>query len=167
MNERPRLKIKQTTTDKLLEIGAWTGLVSTWVLTITCYTSLPDRIPLHYNHAGEADGFGDKAFILILPIVATVLVTGLSILNKYPQVFNYSVNITADNALKHYTNATRLLRYLKFILVLIFGYITLHTISNADTQASGLGAWFLPVSLGLIFIPLTYIVIQSFISVRK
>ena len=161
MNERPKIQLELTTTDKIFEILGWTSILAIWVLTITNYTNLPDTISIHYNGVGQADGFGDKGNILALPITATILFIGLTILNKFPHVFNYPTNISADNALRQYTNATRLIRYLKFIIVVIFGLIAFQTIRNVNGQASGLGVWFLPLILGLIFIPLTYYCIKS------
>ena len=148
MRERPKLKLELTTFDKTLEILGWISILAIWVLTITNYTNLPDTIPIHYNGAGQADGFGGKDNILTLPLIATILFVGLTILNKFPHVFNYPTNITADNALRQYTNATRLIRYL-------------------NGQTSGLGVWFLPLTLGLIFIPLTYFVIKSFKTTKQ
>ena len=162
MGERPKLKLELTTFDKTLEILGWTSILAIWVLTITNYTNLPNTIPIHYNGAGQADGFGGKATILTLPIIATVLFIGLTILNKFPHIFNYPTNITQENALRQYTNATRLIRYLKLIIVVIFGLIAFKTIQNASGEADGLGIWFLPLTLGLIFIPLTYFVVKSF-----
>lgn len=162
MNERPKIKLGLTTIDKTFEILGWISIFAIWVLTITNYTNLPDTIPIHYNGAGQADGFGGKGNILILPLIATVLFAGLTILNKFPHVFNYPTNITAENALRQYTNATRLIRYLKFIIVVIFGLIALQTIRNVNGQTNGPAFWFLPLTLGLIFIPLTYFVIKSF-----
>ncbi len=162
MSERPKLKLELTTFDKILEILGWASILVIWVLTITNYTNLPDTIPIHYNGAGQADGFGGKTTILTLPLIATVLFIGLTILNKFPHIFNYPTNITPDNALRQYTNATRLIRYLKFIIVVIFGLIALKTIQNANGQEDGLGIWFLPVTLGLIFIPMIYYIVKSF-----
>lgn len=136
MNERPKIKLGLTTTDKIFEILGWTSVLAIWVLTITNYTSLPDTIPIHYNGAGQADGFGGKVNILTLPLIATVLFVGLTILNKFPHIFNYPTNITADNALRQYTSATRLIRYLKFIIVVIFGLISIQTIRNVNGQTS-------------------------------
>ncbi|MBL7767102.1 MAG: DUF1648 domain-containing protein [Chitinophagaceae bacterium] len=161
MNERPKIKLEQSTLDKMLEMLGWTSILAIWVLVITSYQNLPDIIPIHYNSAGQANDFGGKGHILTLPIVATFLFIGLSILNKFPHVFNYPTNITEDNALKQYTKATRLLRYLKFIIVLIFGLITMKTISNVYEQTNGLGTWFLALTIGLVIIPLTYYVIKS------
>ena len=162
MNERPKIKLELTTTDKTFEILGWISVLAIWVFTITNYTNLPDIIPTHYNGAGQVDGFGGKGYIFTWPLIATFLFTGLTILNKFPHVFNYPTNITADNALRKYTNATRLIRYLKFIIVIVFGLITFKTIQNVNGEASGFGIWFLPLTLGLIFIPLTYFVIKSF-----
>jgi uncharacterized membrane protein len=160
MNKRPKIKLELTKTDKLLEILGWTSILAIWILIITNYTNLPDTISIHYNGAGQVDGFGGKGNILTLPLVATILFIGLTIINKFPNVFNYPANITADNALNQYTIATRLIRYLKFIIVVIFGLIALQTIRNVNGQISGLGVWFLPLTSGLIFIPLTYFVIK-------
>ncbi len=162
MDERPKIKLELTTTDKIFEILGWTSIFAIWVLTITNYTKLPDIIPIHYNAMGQADGFGRKGNILILPIIATVLFVGLTILNKFPHVFNYPTNITTDNALRQYTNATRLIRYLKLIIVVIFGLISYQTIRNANGQTEGLGTWFLPLTMGLLFIPLIYFIVKSF-----
>ena len=131
MNKRPKIKIELTTTDKVLEILGWASVLAIWVLTITNYTNLPDTIPIHYNSAGQADGFGEKGNILILPLMATVLFSGLTILNRFPHIFNYPVNITTDNALRQYTHATRLIRYLKLIIVVIFGIILARAIRTA------------------------------------
>jgi len=166
MEEQPKIKLELTTIDKTLEILGWISILAIWVLTITNYTNLPDTIPIHYNGAGHADGFGRKGNILILPLISTVLFIGMTILNKLPQVFNYPTDITKDNALRQYTNATRMIRYLKVIIVVIFGVIVLQTIRNANGQTSGLGVWFLPLTLGLIFVPLTYFLIISFRKIK-
>ena len=166
MSVRPKLKLELTTFDKTLEILGWSSILAIWVLPITNYTNLPDTIPIHYNGAGQADGFGEKATILTLPLIATVLFLGLTILNKFPHIFNYPTNITKDNALRQYTNATRLIRYFKLIIVIIFGLITFKTIQNANGQAEGLGVWFLPLTLGLIFIPLTFFLVKSFQAIK-
>jgi uncharacterized membrane protein len=160
MGERPKLKLEPTKIDKTVEIMGWLLICAVWTLVINTYKSLPDIIPTHYNGAGLADGFGDKSMIFTLPLVATVLFVGLTILNKFPHIFNYPGDITKDNALRQYTNATRLIRYLKVIIVVIFGLISYQTINHANGQTEGLGLWFLPLTLGLIFIPTIYFLIK-------
>jgi uncharacterized membrane protein len=126
------------------------------------YSSLPDTIPTHFNAAGEADGFGRKASIVSLPVVASLLYIGLTLLNRVPHSFNFPTPVTQDNALPQYTNATRMIRYLKLILVVVFAGISYQTIQQANGTGEGLGIWFLPLTLVLIFMPLLYFVIKSF-----
>lgn len=159
---RPRIRIELTVTDKAVEIIGWVALLAIWVLVISNYSNLPDTIPTHYNGIGNADGFGNKTNILILPLIANILFVGITIINKFPYIFNYPTQITEENALRQYTNATRMLRFMKLILVILFGLITFKTIQGANGQSFGHGVWFLPLTLSLIFIPLTYFIIKSF-----
>ena len=161
MEKRPKIIIVQTTSDKIFEIVGWFLLFSIWFLTVINYSNLPETIPIHYNGQGKVDRFGGRATIFSLPIIATILFIGMTILNKFPQVFNYPTKITEDNAFNQYTNATRLIRYLKLIIVLVLGLITFRTIQNANGDSEGLGIWFLPLIIGLIFIPLTYFIFKS------
>jgi uncharacterized membrane protein len=160
--ERPKLNVQLTTTDKLLELFGWGVLLALWVWTGTSYSNLPDTIPTHFNAAGEADDYGRKASIFGLPVVASLLYIGLTLLNRVPHIFNFPTPVTQENALIQYTNATRMIRSLKLILVVVFGGISFQTIQQANGETDGLGVWFLPVTLGLIFLPLIYFVIKSF-----
>ncbi len=162
MNEKPRIKPELTTTDKTFEILSWLALLGMWVLVITNYASLPDQIPVHFNAAREADAFGGKGNIWGMPIISTALFGGLTILNKFPHVFNYPTKITADNALSQYTIATRLIRYAKLSIVIIFGIIVWQIIRNANGETDGIGAWFLPIAIGLVFIATTYFGVKLF-----
>ena len=159
--ERPKIKLIPTTADNLVDLLGWIMLLSIWALTTTHYSALPDTIPTHFNAAGEADGFGSKASIIGLPVIATLLFIGLTVLNRYPHSFNYPTAITQDNALRLYTLATRMLRYLKLVLVLVFGGIEFMTIQHATGKGAGLGVWFLPLTLVLVFLPLVYFVVKS------
>ena len=159
--ERPKFKIQLSPTDQALELLGWGVLLALWVWTGTNYSSLPDTIPTHFNAAGEADGFGRKASIVGLPLIATLLYIGLTLLNRFPHIFNFPTPITPDNALSQYTNATRMIRFLKLILVLVFAGISFQTIQQANGTGEGLGLWFLPLTLVLVSMPLLYFVVKS------
>ena len=154
MNKRPRIKLQLNQTDKILEIVGWISVVGIWALPLINYSILPEIIPIHFNGAGKANGFGNKTHIFILPIISTLLFIGLTILNKHPHIFNYPSQITKENAVHQYTNATRMMRVLKLVIVLLFGLIIFKTIENVNGNADGLGTWFLPFTIGL-FISLT------------
>lgn len=53
------------------------------------YPSLPPEIPIHFNAAGVADGWGARSNILLLSAIMVVLVSGVSWGSRYPHGFNY------------------------------------------------------------------------------
>jgi uncharacterized membrane protein len=161
MDKNPKIELQLNQTDKILEIIGWIAVFGIWVLTVANYLELPEIIPTHYNEAGEADGFGNKSNILALPIISTLLFIGLTILNKRPHVFNYPSEITKENALFQYTNATRMIRFLKIIVMIIFGWIVFKTIQNVNRNEDGLGTWFLPLTMAIIFIPIIYFMMNT------
>ncbi len=161
MEKRPKIKLKLSPTDKIAEYMGWIMLSAVWILTLAYYKSLPDIIPVHYNAAGEADRHGEKWMIFTLPLIATLLYIGMTLLNKHPHIFNYPIPITKENAEKQYTFATRMTRYLKLVIVVIFGLIAFTTIRHAYDQEAKPGVWFLPVLLGMLATPIIYWLIRS------
>lgn len=154
--KRPRLKIELTPLDKLLEAVGWFALFAMWIGLIISYDQLPETIPTHYNAQGVVDGYGNKSDIWMLPIVASALFVGMTLLNRIPHIFNYLTTITEENALRQYTIATKMMRFVKLVLVLVIGCLVYKTISIAGGVESGLGRYFTPLMLGAIFIPLVY-----------
>lgn len=152
--ERPIIKLKLSATDLIVDRLVWAGLLFIWVFTIISYSRLPEIIPTHFDIKGQVNGYGSKITIWIVPAILAVIVAGISTLNKYPHIFNYLKPITPGNAQKQYVLATRMLRYLKLAVVVIFGLITVSTVSTANTQKAGIGIWVLPVSLIFIFVPI-------------
>ncbi|MFZ4475921.1 MAG: DUF1648 domain-containing protein [Saprospiraceae bacterium] len=167
MEPRPIIKLELSTSDKILEFAGWLTILLVWVLTFANYKILPDQIPTHFNAAGVADGYGAKWMIFTLPLVSTVVFVGLTILNKYPHIFNYLTTITESNAQREYTNATKLIRGLKFAIAFVFGLIAYQTIQHATRQTQELGVWFFPLVVGLVFVPVILYFTQSIHNSRS
>ena len=157
--KRPKIKIGLTLFDFIIEIAGFVAMIALWVLVGVTYSKLPDVIPIHYNASGQADNFGEKSRIIMLPVIATVLYAGMTILSRYPRLFNYPVTITENNASFQYRNMSKMIRCLKLSIVLIFGGIVLQTIRSVE----GLGVWFLPFTLAVVFIPMVFFMARSFI----
>ena len=151
-----------TQSDRILEVLGWVAVLGIWILTLAYYYELPETIAIHFNAAGKADGSGHKTTILGLPIISTIMFIGLTILNKHPNVFDYPVRITEENALYQYRNASRMLRFIKLAVIIVFGVIVYRTIQYTNGDSDGLGAWFLPATMSLIFIPTIYFLIKAF-----
>lgn len=129
---RPVLEIPLTRSDKVLEVLCWSGLVALWLATFFVYADLPYTIPVHFNVAGKIDRLGTKNNIWAISAITTLLVIGLTLLNLKPHIFNYPEEITPENAERNYKMGTRLLRYLKLFIVILFGAILLVTAKSSD-----------------------------------
>lgn len=165
-SNRPRIKLQPTVFDRRMEQASVLCLVLLWGITLFSFLTLPGIIPTHFNASGEPDAQGSKYVLWILPAIGTLIYLGITQLNKYPHIFNYAVTITEQNAAEQYSIATRLLRFLKLAILLIFACIVLYSYLSATGITNGPGPWFLPVTMGFMLIPVIISVARS-IKSRK
>lgn len=150
--KRPRIIVPYKQVDIVMELISITLLIGIWLFPTMNYSELPENIAIHFNAQGKADDFGSKMTIWILPGIATLIFVLLYILNKFPHLHNYMVNITEENALMNYRISTRLLRFINMFCMIIFAVIVYDIIGMS--KGSGpklLNTWFL---IGTIVIPI-------------
>ena len=162
MEIRPRIKPSLSVTDKFVEVVCLTLLFFMWGFTVHIFFKMPDIIPIHFNAAGEVNNYGSKRTIFLAPVIATIIFWVLSMLNKYPWIFNYMVDITESNAARQYAIATRLLRFLKLNIVIIVAIVTIYIYLSVKGISKGPGLWFLPFVCILMLGPTVYLIIKSF-----
>lgn len=166
MESRPKPEVKLTQFDKALElIGVFTLLVM-WGLAVYYFFILPNIIPIHFNTSGQPDGYGPKYTLFILPVTALIIYILLTQINKRPNIFNYTTKITAANALHQYTNGTKVIRYLKTFIVVLFTVIFLFANLMATGKSRMSGSWLLPLTLALVYVPAGYFVFKSFTTAK-
>ena len=70
-----------------------------WVTCSALYgpEPLPARVPTHFDLAGHPNGWGSPAALFLLPAIALVLYCGMTLVARYPSVFNYPVRVTPAN----------------------------------------------------------------------
>lgn len=127
--KRPIIKLQLSLFDKIIEGIGFGLLIMLWLCVYVQYAGLPESIPIHFNFSGAADSFGHRSDIYSLPMLATALYILLTVVNNFPHYFNYLTPITPENAHRQYIIATRLLRYLKVLVLVIFATlisITIH-----------------------------------------
>jgi uncharacterized membrane protein len=151
---RPIINLEMGPADLILEILGIVSLLCFIGFTIYYSSRLPEVVPTHFNAIGEPDDYGSKASLWMLPVVAIVIYSIFTSLGRIPEKFNYPVRITPANAHREYTLRTRLLRYLKLVIVLMFFFISYKTVMVAQGLSGGLGIWFLPVFIGIIVVPI-------------
>ena len=134
------MKIKRKKFDIILNILCWIILVSTMLFLIITWSKIPDTIPMHYDSAGNIDRFGSKLEILVLPIIILIVYTFITIIEKFPEAWNTGIKVTEENKERVYSTLLHLISTIKFIMVGMVAYLTVHTALSLE-----LSAWFTPI----------------------
>jgi len=119
--------------------------------------NLPDKIPGHYDALGNIDRWGSKNELIVLPIIAWIMFIGISVLERFPKVWNTGVKVTEENAYRVYSTLYDMIKTLKLMLVIIFSFLTINSI-----HMNNLPKIFLPIILVLIFGNLIYHLIKLY-----
>jgi uncharacterized membrane protein len=114
---RPVLHLPRTQFEKLLEALTALGIIILIAMTVWGYFALPAVIPTHYGFSGAPNGYGGKGNLLTLPIVSICLAVLLTVLSRYPHIYNYPWPITAENAPRQYYLARLLLWWITLEMV--------------------------------------------------
>jgi uncharacterized membrane protein len=160
-NNRPRIKLKRSSLDWILEFVAFAFLVILITLPLIYLKNLPETIPVHFNAAGLPDGYGSRSTLFLLPVTGIFMYLLMTILEAFPHIYNFPVVITTENAPVQYRIATRLIRILKTVILITFSFISFQTIKTATGGAAGLGKAFFPVFLLLTFVPIIFYLVKS------
>ena len=153
-----QMKIPQTTSERIADVIGIIAILFMLIYTFMKYSGLPDTVPIHFGANGEADGFGSKSTFIIWPAISIGMFIFLTILERYPQAYNYPARLNEQNAEAFYRNARKMLNYIKNIIAILFAYVT-YEILNLNGKLSPI-FWIL---MALIFI----VVIIGAIRQRK
>ncbi len=129
--------------------GALLILLS-WVYSGIEYSSLPETIPTHFNHKGEADGYSNKSMLWLICGIFTVLTVGIFFLAKATHLHN----IQLKTRLANFRSVAILMPFIGIIQGI--AVITITESSKGNVEHSG---WILPSVLILTAIYLTFMII--------
>jgi uncharacterized membrane protein len=142
---RPILKIPLSPTEYGLEVFAVLGLLFGFMTARLYWTRLPESIPTHFGAAGRPDAWGPKWNLLLLPAVSLLMYALITIVSRFPHIYNYPVQITEENAERQYRIARSLMYWLKAEIVWLLTYLEWGSIQVALGNARGLGVTMLPI----------------------
>lgn len=145
------MKIKRGKFDTILNVLCLIILISTILFLIVIWSKIPDKVPMHNDFAGNTDRWGSKLEIIILPIITWIIYIFITIIEKFPQIWNTGVEVTEENKERVYSILLHLISTIKFIVVCVFTYLTVQT-----AVAFELSAWFLPIFILVILGNLLY-----------
>jgi uncharacterized membrane protein len=84
---------------------------------------LPDRIPIHFDLAGHPDGWGSPSSLIFLPILSLALFAFLTVIARFPSMFNYPVGVTEANRDRLQSLTIDLLAWMRTELICTFALV--------------------------------------------
>lgn len=91
-----------------------------WGFTLKNYNTLPERIPVHFDMEGKADGFGGKMYAFLMPVLALGLYAVFTYGTRHPEDTNFPVEITDQNISAQFLIMKIGLRILFVVLAMVF-----------------------------------------------
>jgi len=153
-SKQPKIDIPYTNGHKILIFISVILTFLSFGLALYYYSDLPDKIPKHFNLKGEADSYGPRGSIFIVPYVALITVLPMIYISKVPHTYNYNIKITAENAVREYTLAKSMIIQMSLAISIILFYVTSLIIYSSSNTHSPLENWDIVIILGIIFLPI-------------
>ncbi|MCD6020101.1 MAG: hypothetical protein K0S53_3222 [Bacteroidetes bacterium] len=144
--------------DKIWEAVSITLLLINMLLIAFTLPSLPDTVPIHFNFAGKADGWGNKhmlwlVFVVMLPIYA--IFTYLSFNPGF-----YRSRMTEKNLEEQYRITSKMARTVKAFILLAFVFLTLFVLKSAQGLWQEQIPFLFLIFFGLIIPPCLYYAVK-------
>ena len=153
------MNIKNTLADTVMEYICRILLIGTLIYLIVRWNTIPDQIPIHYNAAGDIDGWGGKGMVWLLVVISWGLYLGITFVGRFPELWNTGVKITKKNKEKVY----RLIKYLigtsKLILISVFTLLIVFS-----TLAKPLPLWFAGIYLTILIADMVFWLVRIFME---
>lgn len=158
--KQPKIDIRPTLRDRKIILIGWLLIIFNVILVFAFYFQLPEKIPTHFNLRGEANGFGNKSTLWILPIISALVYFFMSSVatKMKPWKFNYPTRVTEKNAPKLYALSIQMMVWLNLGIALMFLTITGEIILKAiQYEGFQLGWSFIPLVALITLLPFLYI----------
>lgn len=115
------------------------------------WSSVPPKIPTHFNWSGNPDSWGTKGAVPLMLYVTLFIFIVMSFLSRFPKAINFPIPVNEDKAKSHLQLRFSLILWTKAELILFTSYIGIQGIRVALGQAAGLGSWLIPIILMVLF----------------
>lgn len=133
-------------------------LLGSFVYLLLLMHTLPERIPSHYNTAGEITGYSSRGALLIMPAVALVTDLIMVIVGRFPQSWNVGVRVTVLNRARVYRLVRDLMADYRLALAVMFCGFAIYQSTLPEHFSSLTVVWMLLLS----FAPLVRYLIRIF-----
>jgi uncharacterized membrane protein len=139
---------------KTLEAIGLGGLAVMFWVTYSAFNGpnpLPDRIPTHFDAAGEPNGWGSPNTLWLLPVIGAAIYLLITVISQFPSTFKYSVQVTEENRARLQEVTLDMLAWLKAELVGLFAVLQWWMIQAARSSHGRISPWLVPGFLAVVF----------------
>ena len=143
--EKDSDRIPDTRFHKVINLVTLVVLIAMIIYPVIMLKSLPDKLPMHYNAAGEIDRWGGKGEALILPVIGIFMYGLLTLVTSFPSAWNIPVQITRENRGRVYQCTKSMLVLMKLEVIVIFAYLEYQVIGQRELSGSFLGIVFFTI----------------------
>jgi len=149
------------------ELIALAGVVFAGAVVADFYSRLPERIATHFNSAGMANGFGARSTLWLLVGIAVLLYATLSVIHFVPRVVNLKRPLAPERERAVLAESVAMVGWIKAEMCWMFAYICLAMVRNGMGMQEGIGRWFLPATLVVVFGTCAFYLARIFESIRE
>ena len=144
-----------------MNIIGYTVYLGSIVFLMINWNALPEKVPAHFNAAGEVDRFGPKVEMIILPIVGAFVAGLMQWIERFPEKHNYPQRLNENNAKEFYLVSRKMMNRLKNICLLFFAFSLFEIITIAQGLENPLGNWLFPALIVSVAIVIVYGIIKQ------
>ena len=153
---RPEITIPKSTLQKIANVVGYGVFIMGVLYSIVSLPTLPSEVPIHFNFAGEADGWGSKYALLVLPLIGIVTVLALEAVEKRPHIHNYPHYMNEANVRQFYEVSVRTSNLIKNGTLLIFGLIQIEIVQSAKSAPFTFGVTLGGIIAVVLFVPIVW-----------
>ncbi len=154
---------------KTLEAIGLGGLAVMFWVTYSAFNGpnpLPDRIPTHFDAAGNPNGWGSPQTLWLLPVLGASLYLVITVVSQFPASFRYSVQVTEANRARLQEVTLDMLAWFKAELVCLFAVLQWWMIQAARNGGGHMSPFLVPVFLVVVFATAGWHVVALFQAAR-
>lgn len=149
-------------------LGIFVLLLLVWITWAALYgpNHLADRVPTHFDAAGNPNAWGSPTGMILLPILAAGLYLLLSVVARFPGAFNYPVRVTPENLQRLQSVTLDMIAWLKTELVCLFAVLQWAFVQAARTGNGSMFPKIVPLFIVAIFATVGWHFIAMFRAAR-
>ena len=150
-----KIEIRKNALDVIETVVSLLCLVGVIVYLLLAWGSIPDRVPGHYNALGEVDHWSNKSSLIVLPIISWLIFGFITLVERYPQIWNTGITVTEQNRERVYRLLKNLIALVKMFVLLMFGSLTV-----LSSLALNLPMWYILAFLVALFGTIAVCIVQ-------